>query len=156
MKKSYLQIGAVIMALVTYVAYLLYDNIMNAQMYMHLPGGYTLTSMDDGDILKYDGNENPLIQTVGPSIDGYKVYRSVLIGHITANPKLQFEYVDAFTYQNSGYFTIDLKTRKFSGGLTKQNWLSKLKSYGITTEPELYKPSWHDERLGRTKPQDIR
>lgn len=52
-----------------------------------------------------------------------------------------------------GYFILDLRTKEVYGGLNKHNWILKLKSYGITEEPELYEPSWRDEKLRRNEPQ---
>lgn len=135
-------------------------------MYLTLPGGYAIWDTENGPILRYypkvlpsDAQGWPHITTFGPKVDGYHVYRKIITGKITpylTNAEYAREHMGDDSNSDEmrkGYFIIDLHTNKEYGGLSKPNWLAKLKSYGITREPILYVPSWRDRPEGRTRPQ---
>lgn len=92
----------------------------------------------------------------GPSVDGYRVYRKAIIGH-TARPRIKTSYGDPIRILNPhpvGYFIIDARTDIVYEGLSKREWLKKLRGYGIVREPRLYRPSAFDEILRRNRPTD--
>lgn len=90
---------------------------------------------------------------VGPDVDGYRVYRRVIVGHVAKT--WDGEKHPAWLLQEDaripGYFIIDLRRDTLHKSLSKQEWLEKLRGYGIKREPELFKPAWYDEILGRNK-----
>lgn len=77
----------------------------------------------------------------------------MIVGHVTVDPQYRIESDGTDSYLEDGIFIVDYRKRKFSGGLNKQHWLTKLKPYGITREPELFAPDFRDEKRGRNKPQ---
>ncbi len=135
---------------------LIADTFLNGHMFINLPGEYVIWSTENGQVLRYHP-EQPAAYvsdysspTVGPDLDGYRVLNTAIVGHVTANEPYKLNY--GVTDLVSGYFIIDLRTRKYTGGLDKRNWLALLKPHGITKEPQLFMPSWRDEKLGRNKP----
>lgn len=90
---------------------------------------------------------------VGPDVDGYRVYQRVIVGHVAKT--WEGEKRPAWLRQDDvripGYFIIDLRRDTLQKGLSKQEWLEKLRSYGIKREPELFKPAWYDEILRRNR-----
>ncbi len=137
------------------------NNILDAHIYIELPEDYVIFETDSGAILRYkpeivEANvKDPEIRTIGPKVGGYRVYHQVIVGLITPRMREQ-EYLNYGRSNNEdrmGYFIVDLHTKSVYGSLSKRDWMAKLKTYGITTEPELFDPSWRDEKLGRNKPQ---
>jgi len=93
---------------------------------------------------------------IGPDVDGYRVYRRIIAGHV-AKERDRNSYGDRIpTLGNSkpGYFMINLRNNSIYDGLSRQEWLNKLRGFGITSEPHLYRPSIYDELLGRNKPAE--
>ena len=90
---------------------------------------------------------------VGPDVDGYRVYRRVIVGHVART--WEGEKRPAWLRQDDvrmpGYFIIDLRRDTLRKGLSKQEWLEKLRNYGVKREPEFFKPSWYDEVLRRNR-----
>ena len=97
------------------------------------------------------------LQHVGPNVDGYRVYDRVIVGHVESirsrnpnyNPDYKYHASDA---DKPGYFIIDVTIDEIYNGLSKREWLEKLRGFGIRAEPRLFKPSVFDEFRGRNKP----
>ncbi len=94
---------------------------------------------------------------IGPNVIGYRVYPNVTVGKISKykkNDRFPIEIFSSRSYERRlGYFILDLHTTKVYCGLSKQDWIKKLKEYNINDEPKLYKPSFLDDYLGRNKPE---
>lgn len=114
-----------------------------------------------GDIALYMEKYNLVAYKVGPNVNGYRVYPNVIVGHVTPNKaimkpeedtpfKLNLEIFE----RRLGYFIIDQHTKIIYGGLSKNDWMKKLKTYGITEEPKLHKPAWIDKYTGWNKPTE--
>ncbi len=99
--------------------------------------------------------KHPGAFNVGPSVDGYRVYDRVIVGHVSS-PKRTDSYGDPIRLPSvispTGYFVIDVRTDRIHDGLSKKRWIEVLKRFGIAREPELYKPSIYDKILGRNRP----
>jgi hypothetical protein len=105
---------------------------------------------DDRDFGEYRG-----IPQVGPDVDGYRVYRDIIVGH-TIKGKTRNAYGDqlpAMEPRPAGYFIIDTRIDRVYDGLSRHEWLKRLGVFGVACEPTLYKPSIYDKILGRNKPQ---
>lgn len=143
------------------LAYFIVNNMMEARVYLSLPGGYVLWKTENGAIIRYNPKTIanyeqgwPDTVSIGPKVDGYHVYSSIITGKVTLySPDIEFGAALVKQAIGKGYFIIDLHTKKVYGGLSKSNWMSKLRLYSIHKEPELYASSWRDGRLGRTRPQ---
>lgn len=133
---------------------------MHAHMFIRLPGGYGIYQGDYGvalrsynDPIKY----YPAKFEVGPNIGGYRVYYNVIVGQIDNPPydeKGIATFGGPFSEIRMGYFIIDLRTKMIYGGLSRSDWMKKLKPYGITEEPNLHTPSWLDKYFGWNMPAD--
>ena len=91
----------------------------------------------------------------GPDVDGYHVYPHVITGHVSkAKEKNAYgDPIPTLTEERPpGYFVIDTQKDWIYDGLNKQEWLKRLRSFGIHREPELFRPSIYDKILGRNKP----
>lgn len=73
------------------------------------------------------------LEIVAPHIDGYAVNAEFIIGHVK---KSKYPCDDSVP----GYFIVDLETGNVKQGLSKEDWLSKLKKYGIKSAPTLKVP----------------
>ncbi len=154
----------------------LFEGYLHEHYVIELPGGYRCRNnnfsgvtpalmgviielyQDQASVINYD----QLKLKVGPNVNGYCVYSNTIVGIVTMRRNKDISAYDAihnFTIQISemrpGYFIIDLHTKRIFGGLSKRDWLAKLKTYGITTEPALHKPHWMDEYRGWNKPVDV-
>ncbi len=149
---------------------LIIETKRTVHMYIHLPQNYVLyqveasgtqfgARIENKDEQFHVDPDNGLRRMVGPNIGGYHVYSKIITGQIVPHrnddiygqpPEPRIGY---FSDRRLGYFIIDLHTKKVLGGLNKRDWRKKLRTYGITTEPVLFKPSWRDADLGRNKPQ---
>ncbi|HQY56972.1 MAG: hypothetical protein WBB60_00095 [Nitrospira sp.] len=98
-----------------------------------LPREYSLVRIYGGAFLIYhpDGKV-----AVDANVDGYKVYGTIVVGHVSA-ADLEPEK----SYSRPGYFTINTETRAIDAGLSKQAFLDSLHKLGIDTEPALLKPA---------------
>lgn len=98
---------------------------------------------------------------IGPIVSGYHVYTNTIVGQITRKVSAK-QVVDDITHGFSfemhemrpGYFIIEQRTKRVYGGLSKSDWMKKLKTFGITEEPMLHKPAWLDGYFGWNKPSD--
>lgn len=96
----------------------------------------------------------------GPNVDGYRVYQGVIVGHVTKPEHHQELNPLCYKRENetmwdasiTGYFIIDTRADITYNGLSKSDWIKKLRKIGINSEPKLYKPSIYDKILGRNKP----
>ncbi len=160
MKKQTYTIGIVVLsvAFVIWLVYFLAIGFLNAHIYIKLPGDYVIWNTEAGNVmqnqLKAPNDDTLEIITIGPDVKGYRVYHTAIVGLLSEDPSYSLEHPNLYkSLLANGYFIINLHTKKVYGGLSKPDWLKKLRMYGITTEPKLYDPSWRDERLGRNKPQ---
>ncbi|MHB1462319.1 MAG: hypothetical protein ACYC1M_13625 [Armatimonadota bacterium] len=127
--------------------------------YIYLPGKFVIWNSDYGAII-YNKGYNMMcegtMRHIGPNVGGYHVYTNVIVGQITPHPR-DDEYSTMINQTGNerrpGYFIIDLHDKRVYGGMRKQDWLVQLKTYGITEEPKLSKPSGLDEFLGRNRPR---
>ena len=71
--------------------------------------------------------------TIGPHIDGYYVHEDYVVGHVT-QPVVETVVVEQ---SKLGYFILNTRTREFTEGMSKEEWLEMSVSYGIDAEPEL-------------------
>lgn len=102
-----------------------------------------------------EGIEYEGLPKAGPNVDGYRVYRQIITGHVSNG-----RYTNAFgdpipkprPLPHTGYFIIDVRIDRAYDGLSKEEWLKKLRSFGVTSEPKLFKPSIYDELLRRNRP----
>jgi hypothetical protein len=133
-----------------------------------LPRGYRYFYHDSGIIIELhpiQGDDMSRIDRmheegltaprVGPNVDGYRVYRHAITGHVSKpnkRPEANLRVADFSATPASGYFVIDIRTDRTDKDLTKEQWIKRLLSMGITREPRLYVPSRFDEYLGRNKP----
>ena len=124
----------------------------------NLPGGFRLMQhFDEVWIQNMEFKTVPAFGrfAVGPNVVGYRVFSNVTTGKVSPHPKYQDEQ-NKFPFTNRelrpGYFIIEVNTKTVIGGLTKDDWLRKLYTFGIIQEPELYVPTWRDEKMGKTKP----
>lgn len=95
--------------------------------------------------------------TVGPVVDGYRVYRTVIVGHVR-EPEYDNPYYKPHYRPDDpmapGHFIVEPHRDKIYNGLSKKRWLEKLRAYEMKSEPELFKPSPLDGYLGKDKPQE--
>lgn len=117
-----------------------------------LPNGYRFFGGEAGVVLD-NKNCGASYQQIGPDVDGYRVYKHIIVGHVAHNPEIQNNMYRPREGEHAGYFIIDLETNKISSGLNNPDWRHGLQKYHVDHEPELFKPSRRDARLGRTKPQ---
>lgn len=93
------------------------------------------------------------VWTVGPRVDGYRTYKQVIIGHVSKIPgdSPHFSLARDPKECAPGYFVIDAHNDRIYNGLNKQDWLKKMRSFGIDYEPELVRPTiWHRLTHNRT------
>ena len=122
-----------------------------------LIGGYRYFYSDNGVIIDLStANEARSLKAadVGPDVDGYRVYPHLIVGHAVKEKDKNYWGDRIPTCGNSkpGYFIIDMRNDSVYDGLSKQDWLKKLRTLGINSRPHLYKPSIYDGILGRNKP----
>lgn len=106
----------------------------------------------------YDNDPDLGRPHVGPNVDSYRVYSDIITGHVSpvivkkGDPVYDDYYDERRTKQ--GYFIIDLHTNRLSNGLSKKEWRSRLRKYGINDEPKLFKPcvSKWEEYFEHNKP----
>ncbi len=145
--------------------WLIYHSL-SVRIFIDFPGGYTLYNNDYGLTMTYglkpqnrdsDTKNWPYIMRIGPNIGGYHVYSNVVVGIITSYEReddyIRVGFSDIGCERRKGYFIMDIIHKKVYGGLSKRDWLEKLKTYGITTEPALHEPHWLDEYFGGTNHQ---
>ena len=108
-----------------------------------LPDGYSIIRSSSEDIaLNYFSTIE-----VEPTIDGYRVYRNVLVGH-TVKPSPNTE--DKST--KPGYFIVVFKRGETRTGLSREQWIKELSRLGIRSVPTLHRPTGLDQLLGYNKP----
>jgi hypothetical protein len=106
---------------------------------VELPNGYRLVRLSGKEIIvTQPGPDNLLIS---PTVDGYIVKGTLVVGHVR-----QSSGVIARSVQRSrpGYFLVDTEKGEAFQGLSEADWLRMLKKYGITSKPQLRKPSRFD------------
>jgi hypothetical protein len=96
---------------------------------------------------------------VGPNVDGYCVYPGIITGHVSEllrieGDDLSYEPIEK-KCRKPGYFIIDTHVNKIYRGLSKQEWRTRLRKFGVNHEPKLFKPSRFDKYFGRNKPQSL-
>ncbi len=140
-----------------FMGYMVMWNLMNRYGF-DLPGGFRLMQhFDEVWIQNMDFKTVPPFGrfAVGPNVVGYRVFPNVITGKVSTHPEYEDEK-NKFPLTNRelrpGYFIIDVNTKTVIGGLSKPDWLRKLGSFGTNQEPELYVPTWRDEKMGRNKP----
>jgi len=131
-----------------------------------LPNGYALWYMDEEyEVVidldnegtarinkRFNKDENFVMpRTIGPEVDGYRVYPELVVGHVSVPPI----GIDDYPQQTPGYFIIDTKADKLYAGLSKDIWLEHLRKFGIDHEPKLIKPSVTDVYFGRNNPHPL-
>lgn len=145
----------------------LMEMFRNKHTHIYLPGGYELYSLHgirmswrpSSEELKLVANnsdiEFPDKRTIGPNIDGYRAYKNVITGHIRpfiGEPTQEIEFSPSVE-KRTGYFIVEIDTKKVYGGLGKRDWIRMLKTYGIDKEPALRRFSWRDQNSRLTIPQ---
>lgn len=94
------------------------------------------------------------VPQAGPDVDGYRVYRDAIVGHVS-RARVRNSYGDPLPKREprpEGYFIIDVRIDRVHDGLSKQEWLSKLRAFGLRREPVLHRPSIFDGILRRNRP----
>ncbi len=145
-------------AFIIWLVYFLTIGFLNAHIHIRLPGDYIIWNTEAGNVmqnqLKSSNDDTLEVITIGPDVTGYRVYHAAIVGLLSEDPSYALEHPNLYkSLLSNGYFIINLRTMKVYGGLSKSDWLKKLRAFGITAEPKLFEPSWLDERLGRNKPQ---
>ena len=146
----------ILLALLSMVPQVL--NYNEAHMYVQLPEGYEMYRIPYGVVIENKRDPvkfYPEKFKIGPNVGGYHVYENLFVGLIIVHPRDkegQATLSWRFNERRLGHFIVDLHTRKVYGGLNTQDWMRKLKIYGITEEPKLHKPSWLDEYTGWNRP----
>lgn len=160
-----------ILILLVLAAFLLYMFWEAVQMQGSVPlvKGYSYWHTSTGVIIRLlpKGSETERIQriadrgeyfpTVGPDVDGYRVYEHIITGHVIKEV-YPYEWGDEGgpprEQRPVGYFIIHVRDDMVYDGLTRQEWLEKLRQFGVTSEPKLFKPSIFDKLLRRNRPSD--
>jgi hypothetical protein len=98
-----------------------------------LPGGYAIfiPAGEDSMMLVDSNNEG----VAGPGLAQIGNSGKIIFGEIRAMP----QRVVAAS-QTPGYFILETTTGSIESGLSRENWLQKLKQAGVQGEPELVYP----------------
>ena len=162
--KGITYIRILVLAAVTVAIVYCYLSLTAHTQVVVLDGGYRYLLMDDGIVIdldpsakgakkrlnnilarevEEDGDIDKALPTVGPDVDGFRVYGNVIVGHVRDRSS---ENSSAF-----GYFVIDVKHDRMYKDMDKQRWISVLHRFGLNSEPRLFKPGILDEVLGRNR-----
>lgn len=134
--------------------------LVDGYCYFHMPSGVSirLHTASVERIKKIGERGYRELPKVGPDVDGYHVYKKIIVGHVVKEV-YPYEWGDEYgpprEQRPVGYFIIDVRNDIVYAGLTKQQWLDKLRKFGVTSEPKLFKPSVFDKLLRRNRPSDV-
>jgi hypothetical protein len=135
--------------------------LVNGYRYWRMPSSGVIIRLTEASVerIKKIGERGYReLPTVGPDVDGYRVYKNTIVGHVVKEV-YPFEWGDQYgpprEQRPAGYFIIDVRNDIVYAGLTKQQWLDKLREFGVTSEPKLFKPSVFDKLLRRNRPSDV-
>lgn len=163
MKRNKAVMVAALVAVTGIVFYPFLENYRDAHARLYLPGSYEMFFYRGVRMVwrpsyselkafeRIPNNELPDKRMIGPNIDGYRAFNNIITGYIT-------KHVDEPTGDNdlntsieskTGYFIVEVDTKKVYEGLGKQEWIQKLKTYGIDEVPVLLKLSWRDPNSKR-------
>lgn len=144
---------AVILSCVVLISWALFmdDYVVNFER------GYRYFYSDDGIVLelRLQRDELPRLRRLDGDLprvaflEGYRVYKGLIVGRVSHRDKVMAPTV------RTSYFVIDTRSDKLYDHLSKQKWLERLRHFGITSEPTLYKPSRFDAYLGRSVPMPL-
>ena len=95
--------------------------------FLRLGNGYSLARTQNRNVGLCNAHGE---QVVGPQIDKYQVYPQAIVGHV-------LKYPDPYFQSIPGYFVVDVKTGKVYQGLSYQEWLKRLRRYGIRSAPAM-------------------
>ena len=134
--------------------------LVNGYRYWRMPSSGVIIRLHEASVerIKKIGERGyEELPTVGPDVDGYHVYKKIIVGHVAKEvyPNEWGEYGPPRKQRPVGYFIIDVRNDMVYAGLTKQQWLDKLREFGVTSEPKLFKPSVFDKLLRRNRPSDV-
>ena len=93
-----------------------------------LPAGYQIVRTSSDVVVVARGNA----VVVEATVDAYRSYTRVLAGHAH---KCSHSSVQGWSVP--GYFIVEYKSGKVQQGLSRAQWLAKLRGYGIRTAPQL-------------------
>ena len=124
-------------------------SLMSSDYKIPLSEGYAIIRASRNDIALFHDNASSGICTMvmGPTIDGYHVYKDILVGY-TVKPRPEAE--DKNT--PPGYFVFSFRTGEAITGLSYKQWIDQLNRHGIRTAPLLHRPSAKDGVRGYNKP----
>jgi len=103
---------------------------------VRLPGGYALTRVHAGAVVIHHPEKGIVVDA---NIDGYKVLGDIVVGHV-----IMADRTPDNAYSKPGYFFVITKTHEVKQGLGKKAWIESLQKLGISSEPNLSKPSPFD------------
>jgi hypothetical protein len=80
---------------------------------------------------------------VGPNVDGYRVYRNIITGHVSKPKREDSEESGSVSEKcgRTGYFIIDTQANRIQRGLSRNEWRRQLRKYGLHSEPRLLRPT---------------
>ena len=95
--------------------------------YLRLGNGYSLARWSYKTVALCNAE---MVAVVMPHIDRYQVYPAAIIGHVV-------KHHDPYYRSVPGYFVVDMKTGKVYQGLSYEEWLKLLRTYGIRSAPAM-------------------
>jgi len=95
---------------------------------IRLPNGYALIRPGPGCVVLVRPNRSGAVL---PTIDGYRVHRHLIIGHVRKWD----------SSSKPGYFVVDMRTGEKWQALSKPEWARVLKKHGIENPPPLVPPT---------------
>lgn len=114
---------------------------MSGDYEISLPNGYSIIRESEGMVSVI----NTKLPDIEANVDGYRVYHNYMVGHVS-------KCRDKSRHSQPGYFILEFYTGKAYQGLSKKQWLTMLRSYGIKQPPVLHVPSGSDEMKGHNRP----
>lgn len=138
--------------------------LVSSRAVISLPNGYRIVGVRGNVFIDLPWHQQERVyketgiigtRRIGPRVDGYRVFPDIVAGHVSAPKRSEADYgyqPISSEHEIAGYFILNTEMHVTYLGLSRHDWLEKLREFQITEEPRLFRPSVFDKWLGRNRP----